>query len=123
MFTFSHRNPEMHLDKQHTALVLADMQNEFLEEQTRYLLRTDRGLSQEAPRHRKSGAPSQNCRNSGTTSSIRRTGIIQPISSGPFLPVRSQTISIGIGFCGRKDPVDLEGFHGSRATPSHSRST
>ena len=32
MFTFTHRNPEMQLDKPRTALVLADMQNEFLEE-------------------------------------------------------------------------------------------
>ena len=31
MFTFTHRNPEMQLDKQHTALVLADIQNEFLQ--------------------------------------------------------------------------------------------
>jgi hypothetical protein len=30
MFTFTHRNPEMLLDKDHTALVLADIQNEFL---------------------------------------------------------------------------------------------
>ena len=32
MYTFTHRNPEMQIDKPHTALVLADMQNEFLEE-------------------------------------------------------------------------------------------
>ena len=31
MFTFTHRNPEMRLDKDHTALVLADIQNEFLQ--------------------------------------------------------------------------------------------
>jgi len=31
MFTFTHNNPEMQIDKPHTALVLADMQNEFLE--------------------------------------------------------------------------------------------
>lgn len=38
MFTFTHRNPEMLLDKEHTALVLADLQNEFLQpgEQPRY---------------------------------------------------------------------------------------
>ena len=34
MVTFNHRNPEMQLDKRHTALVLADIQNEFLEEKT-----------------------------------------------------------------------------------------
>ena len=34
MYVFTHRNPEMQLDKQHTALVLADLQNEFLEEKT-----------------------------------------------------------------------------------------
>ena len=32
MFTFIHRNPEMQLDKGHTALFLADVQNEFLTE-------------------------------------------------------------------------------------------
>ena len=32
MYTFTHRNPEMQIDKTHTALMLADMQNEFLEE-------------------------------------------------------------------------------------------
>jgi biuret amidohydrolase len=38
MFTFTHRNPEMKLDKNHTALVLTDIQNEFLQpgEQPRY---------------------------------------------------------------------------------------
>ena len=38
MFTFTHRNPEMQLDKERTALVLADIQNEFLQpsEQPRY---------------------------------------------------------------------------------------
>jgi nicotinamidase-related amidase len=30
MFTFTHRNPEMQLDKKRTALVLADIQNDFL---------------------------------------------------------------------------------------------
>ena len=29
---FTHRNPEMELNKKHTALVVADMQNEFLQE-------------------------------------------------------------------------------------------
>jgi hypothetical protein len=32
MFVFKHRNPEMQLAKGRTALVLADIQNEFLEE-------------------------------------------------------------------------------------------
>ena len=38
MFTFTHRNPEMQLDRSHTALVLADIQNEFPQpgEQPRY---------------------------------------------------------------------------------------
>ena len=34
MLTFTHRNPEMQLDKPRTALVLADIQNEFLDEKT-----------------------------------------------------------------------------------------
>ena len=48
MFTFTHRNPEMQIDKPHTALVLADMQNEFLRREDRDVLRTDRGRAQEA---------------------------------------------------------------------------
>jgi len=36
MFTFTHRNPEMQLDKRRTALVLADIQNEFLAETGSY---------------------------------------------------------------------------------------
>jgi hypothetical protein len=32
MTLFTHRNAEMQLDKEHTALVLVDMQNEFLSE-------------------------------------------------------------------------------------------
>jgi hypothetical protein len=31
---FTHRNPEMQLDKEHTALVVADLQNEFLRPDT-----------------------------------------------------------------------------------------
>jgi hypothetical protein len=31
MFTFTHRNPEMLLDKEQTALVLADIQNERIQ--------------------------------------------------------------------------------------------
>ncbi|MGH1574890.1 hypothetical protein ACRAWG_34930 [Methylobacterium sp. P31] len=34
MLKFSYRNSEMQLEKGRTALVLADMQNEFLEEKT-----------------------------------------------------------------------------------------
>jgi hypothetical protein len=32
MYVFAHKNPEMQLDKKQTALVVADIQNEFLTE-------------------------------------------------------------------------------------------
>jgi nicotinamidase-related amidase len=34
MFKFKHQNPEMQLDKEHTALVFTDLQNEFLQPAT-----------------------------------------------------------------------------------------
>ena len=44
MHIFSHRNPEMHLDRGHTALFLADIQNEFLTEGGTYYLLIEESL-------------------------------------------------------------------------------
>ncbi len=116
MFTFTHRNPEMQLDKKRTALFLADMQNEFLEEKpegTYYALLAD----------------SLKKRNViANLELLLKTaqGLGYYIIHSPhwYYPTDRQWVvpagAIGdylasIGFCGRKDPVDLEGFHKSRA--------
>ncbi|MGY6163933.1 isochorismatase family protein [Paraburkholderia strydomiana] len=52
MFTFTHRNPEMQLDRHHTALVLADIQNEFLSEHGSYYPMIEDSLRQNnVPEH------------------------------------------------------------------------
>ena len=110
MVTFTHRNPEMQLQKPRTALVLADMQNEFLEAKTGtyYELIAD-GLRE---------------RNViGNLERLLKTAqelgyfvihsphyyyptdlqwVVPPGAIGDYLR--------GIGFVGRKDPTDLEGF-------------
>ena len=115
MFLFTHRNPEMQLDKQHTALVLADMQNEFLEEKTGtyYELIAD-------------GLKKRNVIANLETLLKTAQSLGYHILHSPhwYYPTDLQwTVPpgaiadylIGIGFCGRKDPVDLQGFVGSRA--------
>ena len=111
MYTFTHRNPEMQIDKSHTALVLADMQNEFLEEKP---TGTYYELIEDALKKRNVIANLEQllktAQGLGTTSSIHRTGTIPQTGSGTCLPEQSGITSLRIGFCGRKDPVDLEGF-------------
>jgi nicotinamidase-related amidase len=113
---FSHRNPAMQLKKPRTALVLADIQNEFLEEKpqgTYYALISDslkkRDVIPNLERLLKTA---------------QELGYYIIHSPHWFYPTDLQWESrpgaiahyLGtIGFCGRKDPVDLEGFHGSRA--------
>src|SRR6201996_843303 len=115
MFTFTHHNPEMQLDKPRTALVLTDIQNEFFQPAT--------GTYYELIEH------SLKKRNVvANTEALLKTaqehGYYIIHSPHWYYPTDGQwTVPpgaiadylIGIGFCGRKDPVDLEGFHGSRA--------
>jgi nicotinamidase-related amidase len=116
MFVFTHRNPEMQLDKSRTALVLADMQNEFLQpsEQPRYY-----ALIEDALKKRNVIANLE-----ALLKTAQEFGYFIIHSPHWYYPTDGQWVvapgAIGdylrsIGFCGRKDPVDLEGFHGSRA--------
>jgi nicotinamidase-related amidase len=116
MFKFTHRIPDMQLDKPHTALVLTDMQNEFLEEAT--------GTYYEMIEH------SLKERNViANTEALIKTahelGYYIIHSPHWFYPHDLQwkvqaagplgNYLGGIGFCGRSDPIDRAGFEGSRA--------
>jgi nicotinamidase-related amidase len=113
---FNHRNPEMQIDKQQTALMLADMQNEFLEEKpegTYYALIED-GL-------KKRNVIANLERLLQTAQDLSYFIIHSPHWYYPtdlqwtVPPGAIAHYLGGIGFCGRKDPVDLDGFRGSRA--------
>lgn len=114
-FIFTHQNEEMQLDYQHTALVLADLQNEFLQENTR----TYYELIADALKERN---VISNLDKLLATAQEHGYYIIH--SPHWYYPTDLQwTVPpapiaeylVGIGFCGRKDPVDLEGFKDSRA--------
>ena len=116
MFVFKHRNSEMQLAKGRTALVLADMQNEFLEEKkegTYYALIEDAlkernvipNLEQLLKTAQELGYFIIHSPHWYYPTDLQWT--VPPSPIGDYL--RS------IGFVGRKDPVDLEGFKGSRA--------
>jgi nicotinamidase-related amidase len=115
MFTFTHRNPEMQLDKSRTALVLTDIQNEFLEPAT--------GTYYELIEHSlKKRNVVENTEALLKTAQEHGYYIIHsphwyyPTDLQWSVPPGAIADYLGsIGFCGRKDPVDLEGFHGSRA--------
>lgn len=113
-FMFTHRNPEMQLDKQHTALVLADMQNEFLTEGGIYYPMIKDSLSEHnVPDHLEE-----------LLRSAKENGI--PVIHSPhyFYPHDGNWVApfgamadylSTTGFVGRKDPLSLEGFAGSGA--------
>jgi nicotinamidase-related amidase len=116
MYTFTHRNPEMQIDKTHTALMLADMQNEFLEEKKEG---TYYALIEDALKKRNVIANLEQL-----LKTAQDLGFFIVHSPHWYYPTDGQWVvpagAIGdylrsIGFCGRKDPVDLEGFHKSRA--------
>lgn len=116
MYTFTHRNPEMQIDKTHTALMLADMQNEFLEEKKEG---TYYALIEDALKKRNVIANLEQL-----LKTAQDLGYFIVHSTHWYYPTDGQWVvpagAIGdylrsIGFCGRKDPVDLEGFHKSRA--------
>jgi nicotinamidase-related amidase len=116
MFLFTHRNPEVQLDKEHTALVLADMQNEFLEEKksgTYYQMIAD------ALKKRNVIANLEQLLRTAQELGyyiIHSPHWYYPTDHQSNLPPGAIADYLAsIGFCGRKDPVDLEGFHASRA--------
>jgi biuret amidohydrolase len=115
MFTFTHRNPEMQIDKPHTALVLADIQNEFLDEATgKYYPMIEEALkARNVIDHLEQ-----------LLQCAQENGFFVIHSPHYYYPTDRQWVVPGgaiadylaqIGFVGRKDPVDLEGFVGSRA--------
>jgi nicotinamidase-related amidase len=116
MLVFTHRNPEMQLAKGRTALVLADMQNEFLEEKkegTYYALIED-------SLKKRNVIPNLE----ELLKTAQALGYFIIHSPHWYYPTDLQwTVPktaiadylVSIGFVGRKDPVDLEGFKGSRA--------
>jgi nicotinamidase-related amidase len=115
MFTFTHRNPEMQLDKRRTALVLADMQNEFLEDKPN----TYGEMIADSLRQRNVIGNLDKL-----LATAQELGYFIIHSPHWYYPTDGQwavppgaigDYLVSIGFCGRKDPVDLEGFHGSRA--------
>jgi nicotinamidase-related amidase len=116
MYTFTHRNPEMQIDKTRTALTLADLQNEFLEEKKEG---TYYALVEDALKKRNVIANLEQL-----LKTAQDLGYFIIHSPHWYYPTDGQWVvpagAIGdylrsIGFCGRKDPVDLEGFHKSRA--------
>ncbi|WP_109477052.1 isochorismatase family protein [Paraburkholderia sp. C35] len=115
MFTFTHRNPEMQLDRNHTALVLADIQNEFLSDTGSYYPMIEHSLKE----HNVHQHLEELLR------TAKECGL--PVIHSPhyYNPTDGQWVAPGgaisdylatqISFVGRKDPVDLEGFAGSGA--------
>ena len=113
---FDHRIQEMTLDKPHTALVVVDIQNEFLEPKesgTYYELIKDALAERNVVAHLDT-----------LLKTAQELGYFILHSPHWYYPTDTQwTVPAapigdylgGIGFCGRKDPVDLEGFEGSRA--------
>lgn len=115
MLKFTHRNPEMQIDKQHTALVVVDMQNEFFKPATGtyYELIEDSLKKRNVPENTET-----------LLKTAQELGYYILHSPHWFYPSDLQwNVPPGaiahylgsIGFCGRKDPVDLEGFKDSRA--------
>jgi nicotinamidase-related amidase len=115
MMLFTHRNPEMQLDKEHTALVVADLQNEFL--------RPDTGTYYELIE--------DSLRERDVTSHLEQ--LLQCAQDSDYFVIHSphwynptdlQWVAppgaiadylFHIGFVGRSSPVYLDGFEGSRA--------
>ncbi|MGF6505862.1 cysteine hydrolase family protein [Paraburkholderia sp. 32] len=115
MFTFTHRNPEMQLEKGHTALVLTDIQNEFLSEDGSYYPMIEHSLK----------ANKVHDHLEELMLAAKEADIFVIHSPHYYYPTDRQWVAPGgaishylateISFVGRKDPVDLEGFVGSGA--------
>jgi biuret amidohydrolase len=117
MLTFTHRNPEMQLDKGRTALVLADIQNEFLTETgTYYPLIADKLKELRVFDHLEQLLK---CAQDNEYFVLHSPHWYFPtdrqwVAPGGAIADYLATLSPP-GFVGRKDPVDLEGFRGSGA--------
>jgi nicotinamidase-related amidase len=115
MFAFTHRNPEMQIDKEHTALVLADMQNEFLQERTGTYYELIADALKERDVIANLGRLLETAQDLGYNV-IHSPHWYYPTDLQWTVPPGAiADYLISIGFVSRKDPVDLEGFLGSRA--------
>lgn len=115
-FTFTHRNPEMQLDKKHTALVFADLQNEFLVESGSYYpLIADKLKELNVFDNIEALLK---CAKENKFFVLHSPHYYYPTDRQWVAPggaVADYLANLPAGFVGRKDPVDLEGFDGSGA--------
>src|SRR6201986_3842702 len=113
-FTFTHRNPEMQLDKKHTALVFADLQNEFFEDiGSYYRLIEDKLKELNVMEHTEELLK---CAKENDFFVIHSPHYYYPSDLqwvAPMDAIADYLVHHPKGFVGRKDPVDLEGFVGS----------
>ena len=116
MFTFTHRNPEMQLDKERTALVLADIQNEFLSESGSYY-----PLIEDALRERNVIDHLEQllqCAKQHDYHVVHSPHYYYDTDGQWVAPggaIADYLREVPGGFVLRKDPVDLDGFVGSGA--------
>jgi nicotinamidase-related amidase len=116
MLTFTHRNPEMQLDHPRTALVLADIQNEFLSESGSYY-----PLIEDALKERNVIDHLEQllqCAKENDYFVIHSPHYYYPTDGqwvGPPGAIADYLIGVPGGFVLRKDPVDLNGLQGSGA--------
>lgn len=115
-FVFTHRNPEMHLDKTHTAVVFADLQNEFLEPSGSYYPLIAAKLN-ELKVLDNIEMLLKTAQESGTfvlhSPHYYYPTDLQWVAPPPA--IADYLVRIPNGFVARRDPVSLDGFVGSGA--------
>jgi nicotinamidase-related amidase len=115
-FTFTHPYPDMQLDKKHTALVMADLQNEFLMETGSYYpMIADKLKELNVFDHIEELLK---CAQENGFYIIHSPHYYYPTDRQWVAPPGAIADYLGKlpnGFVGRKDPVDLEGLVGSGA--------
>ncbi|OAQ64931.1 isochorismatase family domain-containing protein [Pochonia chlamydosporia 170] len=115
-FIFTHQNAEMQLDKKHTALVFADLQNEFLTETGSYYpMIADKLKELNVMDHIEQLLQ---CAKENNFFVIHSPHYYYPTDRQWVAPPGAIADYLGKhpkGFVGRKDPVDLEAFVGSGA--------
>ena len=107
MTLFTHRNPEMQLDKEHTALVLVDMQNEFLSENGGYYqMIAERWDSENVHDHLEELLV---CAKSSDIPVVHSPHYFYPTDGQWLAPAGAMADYLGgIGFVLRKDPLSLK---------------
>ncbi|UKZ67966.1 uncharacterized protein TrAtP1_009123 [Trichoderma atroviride] len=115
-FIFTHHNPEMQLEKKRTALVVTDIQNEFLVETGSYYpMIADKLKELNVFDHIEDLLK---CAKENDYYVIHSPHYYYPSDLqwvAPNNAITDYLVKLPAGFVGRKDPVDLEGFHGSGA--------